>query len=115
MLPPLPPVSDPSRLPLFATPAPSPPPSQSSGTCPLPPLTTPPNPSLFPIETPKIRRWQQNWQFPTKKAIDSALQLSSALSYLHCRAVEGSFVVHRDLKPENIAFGSDGRLKLFGE
>eukprot|EP00904_Undaria_pinnatifida_P003882 jgi/Undpi1/13495/HiC_scaffold_8.g03154.m1 len=60
-----------------------------------------------------VRRWQQNWQFPTKKAIDSALQLSSALSYLHCRAVEGSFVVHRDLKPENIAFGSDGRLKLF--
>ncbi|CAN0190606.1 unnamed protein product [Pylaiella littoralis] len=59
------------------------------------------------------RRWQQNWQFPTKKAIDSALQLASALSYLHGRAIEGSFVVHRDLKPENIAFSSDGRLKLF--
>lgn len=61
------------------------------------------------------RRWQQNWQFPTKKAIDSALQLASALSYLHGRAIEGSFVVHRDLKPENVAFSSDGRLKLFGK
>lgn len=64
--------------------------------------------------TPR-RRWQQNWQFPTKKALDSALQLSAALSYLHSRAVEGSFVVHRDLKPENIAFSPDGRLKLFGK
>lgn len=43
------------------------------------------------------------------------MQLSAALSYLHSRAVEGSFVVHRDLKPENIAFSPDGRLKLFGE
>lgn len=60
-----------------------------------------------------VRRWQQNWQFPTKKALDSAVQLSAALSYLHSRAVEGSFVVHRDLKPENIAFSPDGRLKLF--
>lgn len=68
------------------------------------------------VQTPKQhRRWQQNWQFPTKKAIDSALQLASALSYLHGRAIEGSFVVHRDLKPENIAFSSDGRLKLFGK
>eukprot|EP00752_Nemacystus_decipiens_P014627 g13025.t1 len=71
------------------------------------------NPPADGMMSSVVRRWQQNWQFPTKKAIDSALQLASALSYLHGRAVEGSFVVHRDLKPENIAFSSDGRLKLF--
>ena len=71
--------------------------------------------NLEPRSLSQNRRWQQNWQFPTKKAIDSALQLASALSYLHGRAIEGSFVVHRDLKPENIAFSSDGRLKLFGK
>ncbi|CAM9212432.1 unnamed protein product, partial [Choristocarpus tenellus] len=59
------------------------------------------------------RRWHQNWQFPTKKALDSAVQLASALNFLHNGAVEGGFVVHRDLKPENIAFTLDGRLKLF--
>eukprot|EP00903_Cladosiphon_okamuranus_P018690 g17203.t1 len=71
------------------------------------------NPPADGMMSSVVRRWQQNWQFPTKKAIDSALQLASALSYLHGRAIEGSFVVHRDLKPENIAFSSDGRLKLF--
>ncbi|CAB1121477.1 unnamed protein product [Ectocarpus sp. CCAP 1310/34] len=71
------------------------------------------NPPADGMMSSVVRRWQQNWQFPTKKAIDSALQLASALSYLHGRAIEGSFVVHRDLKPENIAFSGDGRLKLF--
>lgn len=77
-------------------------------------MTTPTPEIPPPLRKNPNRRWQQNWQFPTKKAIDSALQLASALSYLHSRAIEGSFVVHRDLKPENIAFSSDGRLKLFG-
>ncbi|CAM9612822.1 unnamed protein product, partial [Discosporangium mesarthrocarpum] len=60
-----------------------------------------------------VRRWQQSWQFPTKKALESASQLASALNYLHSGAVDEGFVVHRDLKPENIAFTLDGRLKLF--
>ncbi|CAM9384725.1 unnamed protein product [Ascophyllum nodosum] len=71
------------------------------------------NPPADGMMSSVVRRWQQNWQFPAKKALDSALQLAAALSYLHSRALEGSFVVHRDLKPENIAFSSEGRLKLF--
>ncbi|MBC7819639.1 MAG: serine/threonine protein kinase [Planctomycetaceae bacterium] len=49
------------------------------------------------------RRGQLNWD----EAVDYALQVCSALEYMHERGI-----VHRDLKPGNLLIGSDGQLKL---
>lgn len=50
-----------------------------------------------------LRRGQLNWD----EAVDYALQVCSALEYMHERGI-----VHRDLKPGNLLIGSDGQLKL---
>lgn len=50
-----------------------------------------------------LRRIQLNWD----EAVDYALQICSALDYVHKRGI-----VHRDLKPGNLLLGADGRLKL---
>lgn len=50
-----------------------------------------------------LRRIQLSWE----EAVDYALQICSALEYMHERGI-----VHRDLKPGNLLLGSDGQLKL---
>ena len=44
---------------------------------------------------------------PLKKAIDYAIQITSALSVAHEKGI-----IHRDLKPENLFITSDGRVKI---
>eukprot|EP01037_Dinobryon_pediforme_P024906 gene24906-26869_t len=50
---------------------------------------------------------------PLKSALHIALQLASALKYLHHDLHSDAMVIHRDLKPENIGFSSENQLKLF--
>src|SRR5207237_10559019 len=44
---------------------------------------------------------------PLRKAIDYAIQISSALAIAHEKGI-----VHRDLKPENLFITHDGRVKI---
>jgi serine/threonine protein kinase len=46
-------------------------------------------------------------KFPAERAIKIALQIASALEYIHSHGV-----VHRDLKPENIMVDAQDRIKL---
>ncbi len=46
-------------------------------------------------------------KFPPERAVKIALQIASALEYIH-----GHGVVHRDLKPENIMVDAQDRIKL---
>src|SRR6266568_1162817 len=46
-------------------------------------------------------------KFPPERAVKIALQIASALEYIH-----GHGVVHRDLKPENIMIDAQDRIKL---
>src|SRR6202140_2279864 len=46
-------------------------------------------------------------KFPPERAINIALQIASALEYIHSKGV-----VHRDLKPENIMVDAQDRIKL---
>ena len=46
-------------------------------------------------------------KFPPERAVSIALQIASALDYIH-----GHGVVHRDLKPENIMVDAQDRIKL---
>jgi eukaryotic-like serine/threonine-protein kinase len=46
-------------------------------------------------------------KFPPERAVNIALQIASALEYIHSKGV-----VHRDLKPENIMVDSQDRIKL---
>jgi len=46
-------------------------------------------------------------KFPPERAVNIALQIASALEYVHSKGV-----VHRDLKPENIMVDSQDRIKL---
>src|SRR5713226_6578776 len=46
-------------------------------------------------------------KFPPERAVKMALQIASALEYIH-----GHGVVHRDLKPENIMVDRDDHIKL---
>jgi serine/threonine protein kinase len=55
----------------------------------------------------RVQSWQTRDADVLYKA-ELALQLASALEYLHERRI-----VFRDLKPQNIGFTSDGTLKLF--
>ncbi|CAM9123785.1 unnamed protein product [Chrysoparadoxa australica] len=59
-----------------------------------------------------LRRWHQGWNFPWRRALESAAQLASALRYLHNEAIAGCVIIHRDLKPDNVGFQSNC-LKLF--
>jgi len=46
-------------------------------------------------------------KFPPERAVNIALQIASALEYIHSHGV-----VHRDLKPENIMVDANDRIKL---
>jgi serine/threonine protein kinase len=46
-------------------------------------------------------------KFPVERAVTIALQIASALEYIHAHGV-----VHRDLKPENIMVDAEDRIKL---
>lgn len=46
-------------------------------------------------------------KFPPQRAVNVALQIASALEYIHSKGV-----VHRDLKPENIMVDAQDRIKL---
>jgi serine/threonine-protein kinase len=46
-------------------------------------------------------------KFPPERAVKIALQIASALEYIHAHGV-----VHRDLKPENIMVDAQDRIKL---
>jgi serine/threonine protein kinase len=46
-------------------------------------------------------------KFPPERAVKLALEIASALEYIHSHGV-----VHRDLKPENIMVDKDDRIKL---
>jgi len=46
-------------------------------------------------------------KFPPERAVNIALQIASALEYIHSKGV-----VHRDLKPENIMVDAHDRIKL---
>lgn len=46
-------------------------------------------------------------RLPWKDVVDYALQVGSALEYMHERGI-----VHRDLKPGNLLIGADGQVKL---
>jgi serine/threonine-protein kinase len=46
-------------------------------------------------------------KFPVERAVKIALQIASALEYIHAHGV-----VHRDLKPENIMVDAQDRIKL---
>jgi eukaryotic-like serine/threonine-protein kinase len=46
-------------------------------------------------------------KFPTERALNIALQIASALEYIHSHGV-----VHRDLKPENIMVDANDHIKL---
>jgi serine/threonine-protein kinase len=49
----------------------------------------------------------EQWKFPPERALNIALQIASALEYIHSHGV-----VHRDLKPENIMVDANDHIKL---
>lgn len=42
-----------------------------------------------------------------------AIDIASAIKYLHSDFHEEAMIIHRDIKPQNIGFSRDGNLKLF--
>ncbi|GMI05614.1 hypothetical protein TrVE_jg1094 [Triparma verrucosa] len=58
------------------------------------------------------RRFWKRRQMSYSEVLKHATALSSAMNYLHSKAIEGCMIMHRDLKPDNIGFTLDGSLKL---
>ena len=50
---------------------------------------------------------------PWLSSLDIAMELASALQYLHDEVHPSARIIHRDLKPQNIGFNNDRILKLF--
>ena len=72
-----------------------------------------------PNPTPPRRAFRGNRAATTaslRSALTCALQLASALVYLHEHALESreESILHLALKPEDIAFAADGSLRLLG-
>ena len=75
-----------------------------SGTTLLSMLTEPP--SIF------SRDQNSRCVIPYPKAMDIAVSLADALSYLHERFHSEAMIIHRDIKPDNVGFTDRGIAKL---
>ena len=51
--------------------------------------------------------------FKMKNLITAAIEMASALNYLHSDWNSEATIIHRDLKPDNIGFDANGHIKLF--
>src|SRR5262245_29736915 len=59
------------------------------------------------VEGARLREALSSGSLPTKKLLDTAVQIAEGLSKAHSAGI-----VHRDLKPENVMISKDGYVKL---
>ncbi len=63
-----------------------------------------------PKNVKKTKKYQT---FHVLRMVEKALELASAIQYLHDEVSPSIFIIHRDVKADNIGFKKDGKLKLF--